>query len=218
MIQRRAVLGLLAGAALTLCLSLPAFAPAADAAGPSPARKALEVSITRVLDCIKNPDYVNPATRAPLRRQIEDEVLHIFDFGEFSSRTVGPRWKEFTPDQKKRFSDAFADLLLTTYLNKVDGYNGEQVVYTGELANAAGNRVEARTEITMKDGTRVPVAYRMMTKDSSWRVYDIIVENLSLVKNYRTQFQDILTSASPDELIARVKAKADEVRKQPAGK
>ncbi|WP_300719400.1 ABC transporter substrate-binding protein [uncultured Desulfovibrio sp.] len=218
MIQRRAVLGLLAGAALTLCLSLPAFAPAADAAGPSPARKALEVSITRVLDCIKNPDYVNPATRAPLRRQIEDEVLHIFDFGEFSSRTVGPRWKEFTPDQKKRFSDAFADLLLTTYLNKVDGYNGEQVVYTGELANAAGNRVEVRTEITMKDGTRVPVAYRMMTKDSSWRVYDIIVENLSLVKNYRTQFQDILTSASPDELIARVKAKADEVRKQPAGK
>lgn len=218
MIHRRAVLGLLAGAALTLCLSLPAFAPAADAAGPSPARKALEVSITRVLDCIKNPDYVNPATRAPLRRQIEDEVLHIFDFGEFSSRTVGPRWKEFTPDQKKRFSDAFADLLLTTYLNKVDGYNGEQVVYTGELANAAGNRVEVRTEITMKDGTRVPVAYRMMTKDSSWRVYDIIVENLSLVKNYRTQFQDILTSASPDELIARVKAKADEVRKQPAGK
>lgn len=218
MIHRRAVLGLLAGAALTLCLSLPAFAPAAGAAGPSPARKALEVSITRVLDCIKNPDYVNPATRAPLRRQIEDEVLHIFDFGEFSSRTVGPRWKEFTPDQKKRFSDAFADLLLTTYLNKVDGYNGEQVAYTGELANAAGNRVEVRTEITMKDGTRVPVAYRMMAKDNSWRVYDIIVENLSLVKNYRTQFQDILTSASPDELIARVKAKADEVRKQTAGK
>ena len=78
--------------------------------------------------------------------------------------------------------------------------------------------MEVRTEITMKDGTRVPVAYRMMAKDNSWRVYDIIVENLSLVKNYRTQFQDILTSGTPDELIARVKAKADEVRKQPVGK
>ena len=64
----------------------------------------------------------------------------------------------------------------------------------------------------------MPVAYRMMAKDNSWRVYDIIVENLSLVKNYRTQFQDILTSGTPDELIARVKAKADEVRKQPVGK
>ena len=83
--NRRTVLGLLAGAALTLCLSLPAFAPAAVAAEASPARKALEVSISRVLDCIKNPDYVNPATRPPLRRQIEDEVYHIFDFGEFSS-------------------------------------------------------------------------------------------------------------------------------------
>ena len=83
-----------------------------------------------MLDCIKNPDYVNPATRPPLRRQIEDEVYHIFDFGEFSSRTVGPRWKEFSAAQKKSFSNAFADLLLTTYLNKVDGYNGEQVAYT----------------------------------------------------------------------------------------
>ncbi len=203
--NRRTVLGLLAGAALTLCLSLPAFAPAAVAAEASPARKALEVSISRVLDCIKNPDYVNPATRPPLRRQIEDEVYHIFDFGEFSSRTVGPRWKEFSAAQKKSFSNAFADLLLTTYLNKVDGYNGEQVAYTGEIANAARTRVEVRTEITMKDGTRVPVAYRMMAKDNSWRVYDIIVENLSLVKNYRTQFQDILTSGTPDELIARVR-------------
>ena len=123
--NRRTVLGLLAGAALTLCLSLPGFAPAADAAEASPARKALEVSISRVLDCIKNPDYVNPATRPPLRRQIEDEVYHIFDFGEFSSRTVGPRWKEFSAAQKKSFSNAFADLLLTTYLNKVDGYNGD---------------------------------------------------------------------------------------------
>ena len=118
--NRRTVLGLLAGAALTLCLSLPAFAPAAVAAEASPARKALEVSISRVLDCIKNPDYVNPATRPPLRRQIEDEVYHIFDFGEFSSRTVGPRWKEFSAAQKKSFSNAFADLLLTTYLNKRD--------------------------------------------------------------------------------------------------
>ena len=90
--------------------------------------------------------------------------------------------------------------------------------YTGEIANAAKTRVEVRTEVTMKDGTRVPVAYRMMAKDNSWRVYDIIVENLSLVKNYRTQFQDILTSGTPDELIARVKAKAEEVRKQPVGK
>lgn len=199
-----------------LALGLTVFSAPAQAAPPSssPARQALETATNRILACIKNPDYVNPATRGPLRQQIEDEVLHIFDFSEFSSRTVGPRWRSFTQQQKKQFSDAFADLLITTYVNKIDGYNGEQVVYAGEVSSAAGDRTEVRTVITMKDGKKVPVAYRMLPKDGIWRVYDVLIENISLVKNYRTQFQDILNSASPDQLIERVRAKAQEVRQQ----
>lgn len=178
----------------------------------SPARQALETSITRILTSIKNPDYVNPATRGPLRQQIEDEVLHIFDFKEFSSRTVGPRWRSFSPVQQQQFSDAFAKLLMNTYLSKIDGYNGEQVEYTGEVSSPKGDRAEVRTVITMKDGKKVPVAYRMLPKNGTWLVYDVLIENISLVKNYRTQFQDILNSNSPDQLIAKVKAKAQEVR------
>lgn len=177
-------------------------------------KQSLETAVTRVLDEIRNPDWVNPATRGPLRQRVEDEVFHIFDFGEFSSRTVGPRWRSFTPEQKQRFSDAFAHLLLNTYLNKVTGYNGEQVAYIGEMAQPDGKRVEVRTIITMKDGRKTPVNYRMLPKGDSWRVYDVIIENISLVKNYRTQFQDILNSASPDELIARVQEKANEAQVQ----
>ena len=198
------------GILLLAALFLAAPALAAEA-GP---RQTLETAITRVLDEIKNPDWVNPATRGPLRQRIEDEVYHVFDFGEFSSRTVGPRWRSFTPEQKKRFSDAFAELLLNTYLNKVTGYNGENVAYVGEMASQDGKRVEVRTIITMKDGRKIPVNYRMLPKDGSWRVYDVIIENISLVKNYRTQFQDILNSATPDQLIARVLEKAHEVRAQ----
>lgn len=200
----------LAGAALVLALC--AWAATVQAA-PGP-RQVLETAVTRVLDTIKNPDWVNPATRAPLRRQIEDEVYHVFDFGEFSSRTVGPRWRTFTPEQKKHFSDAFAELLLNTYLNKITGYNGEQVSYLGEVASPDGNRVEVRTVITMKDGRKTPVSYRMLPKDGSWRVYDVIIENISLVKNYRTQFQDILNTATPEQLTRRVLDKANEVRAQ----
>ena len=159
---------------------------------------------------------MNPATRRPIRQQIEDEVLHIFDFGEFSSRTVGPRWRTFTPAQKKAFSDAFADLLISTYVNKIDGYNGEQVLYTGEVASEKGDRVEVRSVITMKDGKKVPVAYRMLPKNGKWMVYDVLIENISLVKNYRTQFQDILNTDSPENLIARIKAKAVEVQQEHA--
>ena len=200
---------------LTLCLG---FATAQSAQAEPAARQALETSVTRILDIIKNPGYVNPATRAPLRRQIEDEVFHIFDFSEFSARTVGQRWASFTPAQQKKFSDAFADLLLTTYLGKIDGYNGEKVTYTGERSNAAGNRVEVSSDITMKDGKKTPVSYRMMNKNGHWCVYDVLIEGVSLVKNYRTQFQDILTTASPDELTTRVKTKALEARNGNAAK
>ena len=198
---------------LALCGLLLAFVLLPSAAqANSPARQALETATNRILDFIKNPDYVNPATRRPIRQQIEDEVLHIFDFKEFSSRTVGPRWSTFSPAQQQQFSDAFADLLMNTYLSKIDGYNGEQVVYTGEVSSPKGDRTEVRTIITMKDSKKVPVAYRMLPKDGTWFVYDVLIENISLVKNYRTQFQDILNSGSPDQLIARVKAKAQEVR------
>lgn len=193
------------------------FATCAQAGDASQARQTLDTAVNRILTVIRNPDYVNPATRPPLRRQIEDEVYHIFDFGEFSSRTVGPRWKSFTPEQKTKFSDAFAELLLNTYLNRITGYNGETVAYTGETVSPDGNRVEVKTVINMRDGKKIPVAYRMLLKDGRWRVYDVIIENISLVKNYRTQFQDILNTASPEDLIARVHARAAEVASQ-AGK
>lgn len=193
-------------AAMLAILAAPAFSQS-----PEQARQTLRTAVDRILADIKNPDYVNPATRGPLRRQIEDEVYHVFDFGEFSSRTVGPRWKTFSDEMKKKFSDAFANLLFNTYLNRITGYNGEVVDYTGEMASPDGKRVEIRTVITMKDGKKTPVNYRMLYKDGGWRVYDVIIENISLVQNYRTQFSDILNTASPEQLIGRINAKAREV-------
>ena len=193
---------------LALCVA-PVVAQAA-----SPAHAALEGSINKVLDIIKNPAYANPATREGLKKDIEAELRVAFDFSEFSLRTVGPRWKEFSADQKKRFEDAFANLLMRTYVDKINGYNGEQVAFTGERLNDKGDRAEIQTTIAMKDGKKVPVAYRMLPKDGTWRVYDVLVEGISLVKNYRTQFQEILASASPDELIGKVQAKAGEASAQ----
>ncbi|WP_296305121.1 ABC transporter substrate-binding protein [uncultured Desulfovibrio sp.] len=203
---RRASCLLLSLAALLCCLTVCFPRPVAA----SPARDTLEKYVTAILDCIKAPAYANAATRPAQREKIAGLVRQVFDFQEFAIRTAGPRWKTFTPDQQKRFTDAFADLLLTTYISKVDGYNGEQIAYTGEVANKEQTRVEERTIITLGDGKKVPVAYRMMLKDGAWRCYDVLIENVSLVKNYRTQFQDILSNAAPDELISRVQAKAKE--------
>lgn len=195
--------------ALSACL-MPLSCEAASA------KQTLETAVDRILSDIKNPAYSNPATRSALRRNIEQEVYKIFDFGEFSSRTVGPRWRSFSADEKKRFSDAFAQLLFSTYLNRINGYNGEQISYTGEEVSQDGQRVEVRTLLTMKDGKKIPVNYRMLPKDGTWRVYDVIIENISLVKNYRAQFQSILNNSTPDQLIARVEARAREVAAEDA--
>ena len=80
------------------------------------------------------------------------------------------------------------------------------------MRSGDGSKVEIRTEVALNDGRRIPVSYRMLQKNGAWRVYDVLVENLSLVKNYRTQFQDILTTGTPDELIGRINEKAREVR------
>ncbi len=199
-----------------LFLALLVFLPLPCQAQPTAAaRQALETAVNRILDIIREPGYANPATRPPLRARIESDVRQIFDFGEFCSRTVGPRWRTFSPQQQRSFDEAFASLLLNTYLSKVTGYNGESVQYTGEVASPEGDKVEVRTTITMKDGRKTPVFYRMLKKNGKWVVYDVIIENISLVKNYRTQFQDILNSASPEDLTARVRAKAAEVAAHP---
>lgn len=204
---------------ISISLSLALLFSAASLAGAQPAqqaRQALSTAVERILANIRNPDYVNPATRDPLKRQIEDEIYHIFDFGEFSSRTVGPRWKTFSPETRQKFADAFANLLFNTYLNKVTGYNGEKVDWLGELVSRDGRQVEVRTSISMKDGRKIPVFYRMQDINGSWRVFDVIIENISLVKNYRTQFQSILNTASPEQLIEKINAKAREVIAQGA--
>lgn len=195
---------------------LMVFSTRACAQSAEEAQQTLQAAVTRILNDIKNPDFSNPATRGSVRARIEREVKSVFDFEGFSQRTVGPRWREFTPDQKTRFSNAFADLLFNTYLNKINGYNGEQVNYTGIMASKDGKLVEVRTEITMRSGKKTPVFYRMSYKNGQWRVYDVIIENISLVNNYRSQFKDILNTDTPDQLIAQVEAKVREIQAQGA--
>ncbi|MFQ9866957.1 MAG: ABC transporter substrate-binding protein [Bilophila wadsworthia] len=106
---------------------------------------------------------------------------------------MGRNWPSFSDAQKERFDKACANLLLITYLDKIQGYNGEKIEYSGEVLSTKGDRAEIQTIVTLSDGKPVPVAYRMMLKNGKWVVYDVLIENVSLIKNYRSQFQDVLT-------------------------
>ena len=164
--------------------------------------------IEDVILVLKDPGYANPTTRVSLRQKIMDKVEEIFDFYEFSARTVGTKWKGFSNEQQQRFNEAFAKLLMATYLDNIKGYNGEKVTYTGEKINPKGDRAEVASVITLSDGKKTPINYRMLYKNDHWVVYDVIVENVSLIKNYRSQFKEVLAKANADQLIAKVEERA----------
>lgn len=206
---RRVVFG-----ALFLALSLCLNAPVAQADPAADARNALKGTIDQVLNLIKDPAFSNQATREGQIEKIDDTIRQIFDFSEFSSRTVGRNWKDFTDTQKNEFIDAFAQLLRATYIDKIEGYNGEEVKYLGETVGTKGDKVEVNTSISLKtQDAPIKVSYRMLEK-GRWVVYDVVIEGVSLVQNYRTQFNELLQKNDANALIAKVKSRAQELREQ----
>ncbi|MDR1945772.1 MAG: ABC transporter substrate-binding protein [Desulfovibrio sp.] len=192
--------------AAALCLiCLPAFASPAAA---SEARDILANTVNQVLEELKKPAMQNPSTRPAVLADIEKIIKKLFSFEELSMRAVGPKWRSFSPEQKKNFKAAFEDLLRARYLHSLRGYNGEKVTYTGETTSSKGDKVEIQTIVEIKDKT-VPVAYRMLKTDR-WLVYDVIIEGVSMVQNYRSQFQAILDKGDADALIILVRQKAQE--------
>lgn len=186
------------------------LAPSMAYGASSDARQALETTINQVLKNLDDPALHDPVGRDAVLARVEDNISSLFDFVELSARSVGPSWRSFTDDEKNRFVEAFTTLLRETYLEKFDGYSGETVSYTGEVASSNGRRVEIQTTVNIQNKD-VPVAYRMLNK-SRWVVYDVIVEGVSLVQNFRTQFQSVLLNGSANELISIVQQKADEAR------
>ncbi len=196
--------------ALALVLTLTGLCTIARADTP---RETVEKSVSAILGMIMDPAFKNPATKVQMRQKIENEVLHFFDFEEFSTRTVGAAWRDFSPEQKQRFITAFTDLLRNTYIDKLDAFNGGQMVYTGEIADDSGNKVEVQAQL-QTGGQSYPFAFRLLQKNGKWVVYDVLIEGISLIKNYRDQFRDIMAKGSPEELIQKVEAKAAEQLKK----
>ena len=179
-------------------------------AAPSEARQVLERTINEVLVELQKPDLKNPATRSAVLGRVERIIERLFSFEELAARTVGPHWSKFTPDQQTRFIGVFTTLLRETYLEKLDGYNGETVSYLGETSSTSGDKAEIKTSVNIK-GKPVPVAYRLLKK-SQWEVYDVIIEGVSMVQNYRSQFQQLMRAGEAEKLIEQVRVKAEEAR------
>lgn len=168
------------------------------------ATQTLATSVDHVLLLLSDPAYKNAATRPELRHQLIATIETIFDTRELSRRALGAEWNKFSPDQQARFVTAFGSLLQNTYLDKIESYTDEKVHYLGEQPLGAG-KAEVATKVT-GNGKEIPITYRLIDHDG-WKVYDVVIEGVSMVQNYRSQFGQILMHETPDALIAKIAAK-----------
>ncbi len=170
---------------------------------------ALRNPLNRIIVVLNDPVYTAPDSKDAQRDAIWEIAKPMFDFGEISRRAIGKPWLGFTGSEKDRFTSAFSEFLGNTYVDKLQGeYSNEVIEYQKELIK--GSKALVRTKLR-REGTEIPIDYRMKNIDGNWKVYDIIVENgVSLVKNYRVQFTSILQNQSPDQLIQRLEEKLSE--------
>ena len=128
-----------------------------------------------------------------------------FDFAEMAKRSLGQQWQRRTAEEQAEFVKLFTDLLEDAYVSKMESYNGEKVLYTRE--NQDSDSVEVDTKIATKKGEEYSINYKLHQSKGEWKVYDVVIENVSLVNNYRSQFNRILANSSFNDLVQRIKEK-----------
>ena len=166
--------------------------------------------IDAVIALLNDPQYKAEGTKSAQRNAIWKTVKPMFDFDEISKRAVARNWKRFTAAEKATFADVFAQFLGNTYIDKIQGeYHNEQILYLGQDFYS-DRYAEVKTHL-VREALVIPVNYRLIkSSDDQWKVYDIIVEGVSLVKNYRTQFTSILRKKKPAQLIQQLNDKLAE--------
>ena len=184
-----------------------ALALARDAAAGPPTDQ-LRRSIELVLKILADPDLKQEARTAQRRAMIRTVANEIFDFTEISQRSLARHWQARTPAERQEFVGLFGDLLEHSYITKIEGYSGEKIQYAGEVPD--GDQATVKTRIVTRQGTEIPVDYRMFRNAERWRAYDVAIEGVSLVANYRSQFNAIIRRSGYPDLLAKLKAKQDE--------
>ena len=169
----------------------------------------LKGAVERVLKTLDDPTLRGQTRLGERRAAVRKIANEIFDFSEIAKRSMARHWQPLSEAQKNEFVGLFADLLERSYISKIETYGGEKIQYTAERAD--GDFATVSTRIVTKNGTEVPVDYRMIKRADRWLVYDVSIEGVSLVSNYRTQFNKIIQTTSYNELISKLRNKQDEL-------
>ncbi|HQU30489.1 MAG: ABC transporter substrate-binding protein [Planctomycetia bacterium] len=163
-------------------------------------------TIDRGLMVLKDPSLKGADKMQSRRQRLWEEISPIFNFEEMSKRALGQYWKKRSPEEKKEFVELFTNILKDAYIGKTDTYSGEKIVFVKEKQDEK-DYASVQTKIITNTGSVVLVEYRMQSNSGKWKIYDVVIEGVSLVNNYRSQFNNILMKSPYEELVQRIKGK-----------
>lgn len=191
----------------TLCI-LTAFNVASSVLGVESPTVVARGTIDEVIRLVSDEGLKMPDQATHRRQLLEETIGRHFDFEEMAKRSLAAHWRKRGETEHQEFATLFQSLLSKTYAGKIENYSGETVQYLKErlrvsFAEVQTNIVSNKTEIT--------IDYRLLLKDGDWRVYDVVVDGVSLVKNYRVQFDRIIRDSSYEELVKTLRDKSGEI-------
>jgi len=189
------------------CAFFWCIAVTASTQGAEAPMEAVRETVTQVLRILEDPNLKKPAKHTQRRHMLEEIATSRFDYAEMSKRVLGSYWKSLTEPQRKEFVDVYKSFLSDKYAGKIEDYTGrkQEVSYLAERIE--GSYAEVRTELR-SDKTTLPMDYRLLVKDGRWSAYDIIIDGVSLVSNYRSQFQKIIRDSSYEELVKKLRERS----------
>jgi phospholipid transport system substrate-binding protein len=165
----------------------------------------IKSTVDQVIQILTNPQLQGEGKKQERRKRLREAIFVRFDFQQMAQRTLGAHWQRRTPEEQAEFIRVFGDLLEQTYVDKIESYNNEKFIYTNERID--GPYAEVGSKMRNSKGEEFSINYKLHRAGEDWRVYDLVIENVSLVNNYRSQFNRILTNSTYDELISKIKAK-----------
>jgi phospholipid transport system substrate-binding protein len=167
-------------------------------------------TVDRVVSIVSDDNLKKPRNEAKRRAALKSAISGIFDYGEMAKRSLGVNWKGRSKAEQKEFVDLFATLLENSYAGKIESYENQKIVYDKESID--GNYAEVKSRIVTAKRDEYTLDYRLMKEGSRWMVYDVVIEGVSLVSNYRSQFNKIITSQGYGSLVKKLRAKSDEIK------
>ena len=196
-LQRRVVaVGLLY---LFFCILLPA---PSQAGGPTDQVRA---TLDKVLIITRNPKPQSQAQKEELRAQLAQVIYPRFDFTEMAKRALGPHWGRRSSEEQREFVKIFAELLGKSYAERIESSTNQNILYTREIADKDYAQVD--TKIVSEKDAEFSINYKLHSVDKEWKVYDVVIEDISLVNNYRSQFDRVIARSSFEELVRMMKKK-----------